>query len=373
DCLARISQTRDWKTAAFRYIDFHPSSPSLLMVLVTREDTVLLCDEKFEKKSCLKDLDQKHITCAAFRPWSQELAVGCAVGICLWKSNRRSQAYRQIRHMQGTHHLRILEEEGHTCVTSLQWNEDGTILVSASLGSQHIILWEPDYEQKMLLIPDPGSRSSISLLRFSPDFKEILCASCNSGASICQLDRSMWRSLEQVQVQGRIQTAVWTTCSSHLLFVKESSTQLYSRTKEEEVLLLKRPKPSWRIEKVANLEQVCVSGVWRHCGEPLAIAMDPLGIYLAVIFKHQSFVLLCRLAAARRGPLVTTPMKIIECDEEATTEDEVYPTCMTFAAAQGNGYENKRFLVICWNTKHVQSYVISSPDFEDAQMPLGMN
>ncbi|KAH8282690.1 hypothetical protein KR054_009143 [Drosophila jambulina] len=372
-CLARISQTRGWKTAAFRYMEFHPNSPNLLMALVTREDTVLLCDESFEKKSCLRDLEQKHITCVAFRPWSQELAVGCSVGVCLWKSNRRSQVNRQIRHMQGTHRMRLLQDEGHTCVTSLQWNEDGTILVSAALGSRHIILWEPDYQQKMHLIPDPGNKSSISLLRFSTDFKEILCASCSGGASVCQLDRSTWSSQEQVPVRGRIQTAVWTTCSSHLLFVEEGSTQLYSRSRNEEVLLLRRPKPSFRIEMVANLQVVSCSGEWKHCGEPLTIAMDPLGIYLAVIFKHQSFVLLCLLRSTRQGPPVTTPVKFIECDGDTTTEDEVYPTCMAFAAVQGNGFENKRFLVICWSTKHIQSYAIGSQSCEEAQGPQCMS
>ncbi|KAH8255399.1 hypothetical protein KR038_002435, partial [Drosophila bunnanda] len=373
DCLARISQTQDWKTAAFRYMDFHPNSPSLLMALVTTEDTVLLYNESFENKSCLKDLDQKHITCVAFRPWSQELAVGCSAGVCLWMSNRRSQLYRQIRHIQGTHHMRILEEKGHTYVTSLQWNEDGTILVSASLGSKHIILWEPDYQQKMRLIPDPASKSSISLLRFSPDFKEILCASCSNGASVCQLDRSMWRYLEQVPIKGRIQTAVWTTCSSHLLFVKEGSTRLYSRTKEEEVLLLKRPQPSWRIDMVANMQEVCCSGEWRHCGQPLTIAMDPLGNYLAVIFKHQSFVLLCLLAPARRGPPVTTPVKFIECDGDAMTDAEVYPTCMAFAAVRCNNFENKRVLVICWSTTHIQSFAINSQNAIETQGPQFMD
>ncbi|KAH8374392.1 hypothetical protein KR200_009827, partial [Drosophila serrata] len=367
--LTRISQTRDWKTAAFRYMDFHPSSPSLLMALVTSEDTVLLYNESLEKRSCLKDLDQKHITCVAFRPWSQELAVGCSAGVCLWMSNRRSQLYRQIRHMQGTHRMRILEDEDHTCVTSLQWNEDGTILVSASLGSKNIILWNPDYQQKMRLIPDPGSKSSISLLRFSPDFKEILCANCNSGASTCQLDRTMWKFQEQIPIRGRIQTAVWTTCSSHLLFAKEGSTRLYSRTKEEEALLLKDPKPSWRIEMVANLQDVSCSGEWRHCGEPLAIAMDPLGIYLAVIFKRKSFVLLCLLAIPRQGHPVTTPVKFIECDEDTMTKDEVYPTCMAFAAVESNEFEIKRVLMIGWSTKHIQSYAIS----EEAEGPQCMN
>nr|XP_017022217.1 aladin [Drosophila kikkawai] len=374
DCLARISQTRDWKTAAFRYIDCHPSSPSLLMALVTREDTVLLYDESFKKRSCLRDLEQKHITCVAFRPWSQELAVGCSAGIFLWKSNWRSQVHRQIRHMQGTHHMRMLEDEGHTCVTSVQWNEDGTILASAALGSTHIILWEPDYQQKMRLILDPGNQSSFSLLRFSADFKEILCASLNGGASICELDRCTWRVRDKVQIESRIQTAVWTTCSSHLLFVKEGSTRLYSRTRNQEALLLKRPKPSWRIEMVANLQDASCSGEWRHCGKPLAIAMDPLGIYLAVIFKHQSFVLLCLLAPARDGPPRPIPIKFIACDGDDATEDEVHPTCMAWhAVVQSNIFEKIRLLVICWSTKHIQSYAVTSKSFEEAQRPQCKN
>lgn len=371
DSLARISQTQDWTTTAFRYMDFHPSSPSLLMALVTGQDTVQLYDESFEMRSCLKDLEQRHITCVAFRPWSQELAVGCAAGVCLWKSNRRSKVYSQIRHMQGTHHMRMLQDEGHTCVTSLQWNEDGTILASAALSSAHIVLWEPDYQQKIRLIPDPTGLSSFALLRYRPDFQELLCARTNGGAIICKLTRSKW-SKEQFHLQGRIQTAVWTTCSSHLLFVKENSTRLYSRTQDEEPMKLQNPKHTWHIEMVANLQEVSCSGEWRYCGEPLAIVMDPLGIYLAVIFKHQSFVLLCLLSPARRGPPRPIPMKFIECDGEEESEDEVYPSCMGFGTPLA--YDpNTRFLVICWSSKHIQSYSITSQSFEEAQRTQYMN
>ncbi|XP_052853056.1 aladin [Drosophila gunungcola] len=363
ECLDRISETRGWKTAAIRCIAFHPSS--VLMALLTNQDKVMLHDEMNCSPTSLQSCQQKDITCATFRPWSEgcELAVGCAAGICLWQQSGRSKVDHKIRHMMGSHHMRILEDEGHTYVTSLQWNEDGTILISAALGSSHIILWEPDCRQKIRLIPSPDALSGFSLLRYSPNFQVLFCVSCETGASFCQLNRSKWKS-EQILNQSRIQTAVWTTCSSYLLFVRQGSTRVYSCTNNAEATVFLCPKPVWSIELVVDLRDVTIcSGQQRHCGEPQTFAMDPLGLYMAVIFKEQPFVLLCLLVMTRTFPLRLLPLNFIDCD----VEDQQYPTCAGFGIST-KADPQTRCLVIAWNAGHVQRRVITANCLQQAKV-----
>ncbi|KAH8352947.1 hypothetical protein KR084_007591 [Drosophila pseudotakahashii] len=362
EILERIGQTRGWKTAAIRCIEFHPKIA--LMALVNNQDVVLIYDGRSTSPTSLQPFQQKDITCAAFRPWSPgcELAVGCAVGICLWRESGRCNGNLNIRHMLGTHRMRILKDEGHNYVTSLQWNEDGTILISAALGSSHIILWEPDCQQKIRLIPAPDSLSSFALLRYSPDFQMLFCASCDAGASLCQLNRSKWKS-EQVLMQNRIQTAVWTTCSSYLLFVRAGSTRVYSCTNDGEASVFLRPKPLWNVEMLVDLQEVTSSAGELRCGgQPQTFAMDPLGIYMAIIFKESCFVLLCLLVNSRLGPLRLLPVEFIDCDCDA--DCEMYPTCIGFGISQ----PQNRCLVICWSEGHIQRYLITAKCLKEAQM-----
>ncbi|XP_017075017.2 aladin [Drosophila eugracilis] len=350
--LEGISQTRGWRTAAVRCMEFHPTTS--LMALLTNRDIVLLHDEKKNSPTRLKSIQQKDVTCAAFRPWSdfRELAVGCAAGICLWRENQRSNMKHNIRNMTGSHQLRVLQDEGHNYVTSIQWNEDGTILISAALGTSHIILWEPDCQQKITLIPAPDSLSSFSLLRYSPNFQILFCASCEAGASLCQLNRSKWMS-EQILMHNHIQAAIWTTCSTFLLFVQEGSTRIYSCTDDAEAGVFLHPKPLWSVELVADLEEVTTcSGHKRCCGQPQAFAMDPLGVYMAIIFKKQSFILLCYLVDSKLGSVRLIPIEFIECDAEG----EQYPTCIGFKVSD----LEIRWLMIAWSTGYIQRFAITA-------------
>ncbi|XP_039479294.1 aladin isoform X1 [Drosophila santomea] len=358
--LERISQARGWKTAAIRYIEFHPTTS--LMALLNNRDEVLIYDKRSECPIRLQSVKQRDTTCAAFRPWSHssELAVGCAAGICLWQDTRRLNVELNIRNMTGTHHLQVQEDAGHQYVTSMQWNEDGTILITAALGSSHIVLWEPDSQQKIRLIPNPESSSSFSLLRYSPDFQVLFCASCDAGASLCQLNRSEWRS-KQVLMQHRIQTAVWTPCGSFLLLVTDGSTRIYSCTNNGEATVFLFPKPLWRVELVMDLQEVTTcAGQQRYCGEPQTFAMDPLGIYMAIIFKAQSFVLLWLLDNSRPGAVRLLPLEFICCN----VDGDQYPTCIAFGVSSAQ----TRLLVICWNTGHIQRYAITAKCFKEAQL-----
>ncbi|XP_017042782.1 aladin [Drosophila ficusphila] len=359
--LEKISQTRDWKNATVRCIEFHPNC--VMMAVVTNKDTVLIYDEKCGSPASLQSFQQKDIACASFRPWSQgcELAVGCSMGIFLWRQTRHSNGAHNIRHMMGPHNLEILQDEGHTYVTCLQWNEDGTILLSAALGSSNIVMWEPDRREKIHLFPVFSRVSSISLLRFSPDF--LFCASCEEGGVFCLMNRSKpWKS-EEVLQQGHIQTAVWTICSKYLLFAKEGDTQVYSLTNDAEASIFLCPKLNWIQETLIDLHVVTTcSGQQRICGEPQSFAMDPLGIYMAVLFKEQSFVLLCLLVNKRQGSLKILPIEFITCDAGG----DQYPTCIGFGKSRKEDPEI-RCLMIGWNMGHLQRYFVTTESLQETK------
>ncbi|KAH8412546.1 hypothetical protein KR009_002930, partial [Drosophila setifemur] len=364
--LAQISQARGWKTAPYRYIGFHPNSPNLQIALLTKEDRVLLYDGRRAPPVLLTSCEQKDATCVAFRPWASgcELAVGCEAGICLWRANKLSVDH-QIRPMQGTHYSQMLKGEGHCYVTSLQWNEDGTILVSAALGTGDIILWEPDCHQKLRLLPGPGNQSSFSLLCFSPDFHVLFCARSDGGGSICQLDRSNW-SPHQVLPKVRLQTVAWTGGCSQLLFAQKACTFLYSCTSDQETGVFLRPEHLWGVELIADLRDVTTcSGEYRYCGEPQTIVTDPLGIYLAVIFKEQSFVLFGLLVKARGSPIRFFPLDFIDCDMAVEKDAEIYPTCMDFTRSQ-SANPKTRWLVVCWNISHIQWREFGAQSLQEA-------
>ncbi|EDV32265.2 uncharacterized protein Dana_GF15746 [Drosophila ananassae] len=370
DTLAEFNQSRGWKTAVYKGVEFHPNCPYELMALLTYHDIVVLHDERSIAPTKFSAYEQKNATCMAFRPWSHgyELAVGCAAGIFLWTSNVRSCPDFEIRDKQTRTRMQLLKDDGHVYVTSLQWNEDGTTLVSSSLGTNHIIMWDPDSRQKLRLIPHPGNGCSFFLLKYTPNFRALLCGQCDVGASLCVVGgRSNWRRF-QVLTEHKIQTAGWTCCSTYILFVDKGSTILYSCKADEEMEVFLQPEPSWTLEKVTDLKEITtIYGEKREGGEPHTIVMDPFGIYIAIIFKDQPFVLLALLISPRGSRLIFRPLEYIcyEVEEADKSDNDIFPICMGFAKPRIDE-PHIRWLVIVWSSERVQRKVLEVNTMKEA-------
>ncbi|KAH8329551.1 hypothetical protein KR074_012578, partial [Drosophila pseudoananassae] len=369
DTLAEFSLSRGWKTAVYKGLEFHPTCPYEIIALLTHADIVMLHDERSLTPTMFSAFEQKDATCMAFRPWSHgyELAVGCAAGVCLWTSNVKSCPVLEIREKQMRTCMHLLEDEGHVYVTSLQWNEDGTTLVSSSLGTSHIIMWEPESRQKLRLIPHPGNGSSFFLLKYTPNFMTLLCVQCDLGASLFVVDPSNSRRF-QVLSKNRIQTAVWTSCCSYIVFAEKGSSILYTCKADAEMEVFLVPEPSWHLEMVADLMEITTfSGQKREGGEPHTIVMDPLGIYLAIIFKEQPFVLLNLLSSNRGSRLKVQPLEFICCEGEYPdySENDTFPVCMSFAKARLDD-PDIRWLVIVWSSERVQRIVLEAKTLKEA-------
>ncbi|BFF93210.1 aladin [Drosophila madeirensis] len=319
-----------WDEACLRCIVIHPTNEQLAMV--TRQDIVHLFGNWKDPPAQLQAAEQVDLYCVAFRPSTYcELAVGCAAGIYIWQ-NVPNILWEK----------RLLSHTEHIHVTSVQWNEPGTALLSVALGSRQIIVWAPDSGHPIRMLS-----ATISFLLYSPDFQILFGACSDAGAKVYYADRRCWQ-MEQILEGRQIQTADWTACSTYLLFVQKDDTNLYSVTRYAEVGVFLKPQLVWTFELVADLHEVSVFGKVMHHGQAQAIAVDPLNVYLAVIYKRQPFVLLCKLSFVKHDKVRILPWEYIYCDDDQTLRNCVhYPTCMCFGHAKKDGL---CMLAIGWNS-----------------------
>ncbi|XP_022208155.2 aladin-like [Drosophila obscura] len=332
--LATYRQMVNWDEACIRCIAIHPTSRH--QALITSEDIVHLFVNWVDPAAQLQAPEQVDLYCVAYRPCTnRELAVGCAAGIYIWR-NVSSQLWGK----------RLLSHKAHIHVTSVQWNQPGTTLVSVAMGSRQIIVWNTDSAQTIRMLS-----ASISFLLYSPDFQLLFGASSDAGADVCYVERRCWQ-LEHILAERPIQTAAWTAGSTYLLFVQKDDTHLYSITRYADLGVFLKPQLFWTFELVADLHEIFVLGKQKHHGQAQAIAVDPLNIYLAVIYKRQPFVLLCKLSMKKHAKLRIIPWEYIHCDDEQARGQCAYATCMCFGHAKENG--RRRTLTIGWNTGYYQ-------------------
>ncbi|KRF99539.1 uncharacterized protein Dwil_GK27296 [Drosophila willistoni] len=321
-------------------------------------DTVLLLHENELTCTQFKDhANQRDITCMAFRSFTCfELAVGCAAGICLWSRNKDRYT------------LRMLTDKRHVYVTSLAWAENGLILISASLGCGNIIFWQPEMGEKMRFLL--GGRNGFSLLSYTPDPGFIFYAYSDAGASFCKYDGMKLFEGTNILSEKRIQSSTWTQCGSHLFFVEKDSCLLYACVAFPDEGVVLDPDVLWKPQVVADLDRVTCSGQHRACGHIQSIAIDPLDIYMAIIFKNQPFVLICFLALSQVLPVRILPRNYVTYNGNSTEKEQVYPTCVKFTVCQSKPV---RSLVIAWSTGQLQRLVYNAQSPEEALSRMSTN
>ncbi|XP_037079395.1 WD and tetratricopeptide repeats protein 1-like [Pollicipes pollicipes] len=113
--------------------------------------------------------------------------------------------------------LGLLKElDGHTgCVNCLEWNRDGSLLVSGSDDSQ-VILWEP-YHQKLLQTIPTGHNGNIFSVKLLPASEDRVLATCAADCQIKVLDVPFGEVTHQCSChQGRVKRLA---VSSHLPYL----------------------------------------------------------------------------------------------------------------------------------------------------------
>lgn len=108
-------------------------------------------------------------------------------------------------------------------ITSLQWNNDGTQLATASIGDRAILIWQPDngMMQPLKRLGPPGS-----LLKWSPGNEWIFASTVDRVFRIWKC-HNQWTTDRWVCNEGNVQAACWSPCGRFLVFVSTTEPILY--------------------------------------------------------------------------------------------------------------------------------------------------
>lgn len=132
---------------------------------------------------------------------------------------------------QNNNFFKFLYSTDHHPISSLEWNRNGSLLVSVSLSDPNAILWDVDTNRN---IPLKRIGNPCALVKWSPNNQRLFTSTIGSVFRVWQTNK--WTPDRWTIPSGSIQSAAWSPCSNHLLFVTTNDTILYSLCFMEEQL-----------------------------------------------------------------------------------------------------------------------------------------
>ncbi|XP_031625036.1 aladin [Contarinia nasturtii] len=332
--LSEFVQTRDWQNSPIRCIRWHPNYFKLAVASV--DDNIKIYSSDTVTITTLKHGYQKCITSLAWRPLcAGELAVGCNNGIIIWKLDTPGRHTSQYLHLTSINHHPI---------SSLEWNRNGSLLVSVSLSDPNAIIWDVDTNRN---IPLKRIGMPCAIAKWSPDNQRLFTSTAGSVFRVWQT--SKWTPERwTIPTGAAIQSAVWSPCSNHLLFITTTDTILYSLCFLEEQIyrVAAAAKQSFPIAdfKPVQFGQRTIGGL------PKSIVWDQTGRFVAVMFKTTSSISVFS-TSINRNVLSISPNFNISGDDA----DE-FPSFICFKEK----YEKHDdvVLTIGWSTGRIQYFPI---------------
>lgn len=119
----------------------------------------------------------------------------------------------------------------HHPISSLEWNRNGSLLVSVSLSDSNAILWDVDSNRN---IPLKRIGMPCALAKWSPNNQRLFTSTVGGVFRVWKTNK--WAPERWTIPSGSIQSAAWSPCSNYLLFVTTNDTVLYSLCFLEEQL-----------------------------------------------------------------------------------------------------------------------------------------
>lgn len=119
----------------------------------------------------------------------------------------------------------------HQPVSSVEWNRNGSLLVSVSMTDANAIVWDVDTNRS---IPLKRIGLPCAICLWSPNNQRLFTSTVGGVFRVWETNK--WTPERWVVPTGSIQSAAWSPCSNHLLFVTTNEPILYSLCFIEEQL-----------------------------------------------------------------------------------------------------------------------------------------
>lgn len=331
--IARYSETRDWIRSCVRYIAWHPNCFKIAVagsddIIRIYTDCRYICEVPV-----LKNALQKGITSIAWRPFSPaELAVGCQKGLCIWTMDQHIT--------RSSSQAVFLNHPNHSPITSVQWNLDGTLLATSSIGDTDVIIWDVDKSNSSTLkrVGPP-----CSILKWSPDGSCLFSATVGNVFRVWSSEKH-WEPERWTISSGNIQSACWSPCSTFLLFVTSEESTLYRLQFFEEQLFAKSNLPKQALP-IADLSKLTISNHHDVGGQPQSLAWDPNGHFLAITFKDSPCIAIFSTYISKHNLSISPSCFLSGIGAE-------YPSFICFQSK--NRKNTQSVLTIGWSSGRIQ-------------------
>ena len=346
--LEYVSETRDWKTAKIRFIASQSTGKERAL-LTSKDEALLYSDPDMRLEPVvLRSPQQRDVVCAAFRPWAGvELAVGGAGGVCLWYATKE---------------LVWLSYSNKDCIVDMQWLQSSFHLLTATLGSCRIQVWNPYVPQLLQELNMPLQGTHCWALRHQMDLTNLM-GFLETEIPLLGYRNTLRHMSKDLTEHMPLQTATWTAAGNHLLYVVKDSSKVFGSSSTLTIGPLHCSIRAWTISEVIDLEKFCCSSKEHDGGQVHSMAMDPSNVYVAFMFTRQSFVLLCLMHIPFGCTAKLRPIKLIR---SADADPTASPSCLSFGVTTYSFDHQKRSLIIAWSTGRVQTEEIIAESLDEA-------
>lgn len=235
----------------------------------------------------------------------------------------------------------------HYPVSSVEWNSNGSLLVSASLNDSDLIVWDVDYGRNT---PLKRVGHPCALIKWSPDNSKLFSSTVGGVFRVWYTDK--WTPERWSVKCGTIQSVAWSPCGLHLLFVTTEDQFIYALKFANEQLFNTAAVPKQALPVVDLASSFDDSDADRlgQMRRPQSLAWDPTGKFLAVSYKDSSVISLFRTATSSANLSLSPSGSVV-----GASADE-FPSQICFQLNKLRDHE--AVLTIGWSTGRIQYYPI---------------
>uniref|UniRef100_A0A182PN52 Aladin seven-bladed propeller domain-containing protein n=1 Tax=Anopheles epiroticus TaxID=199890 RepID=A0A182PN52_9DIPT len=336
DLVAKHSQTRNWQKSTIRCVCWHPLCFKL--AVATIDDTVRIYTRNPGVTPILRSSLQKSITCLAWRPYTGgELAIGCQSGVLIWSVDPTSQITRPLS--QAVH----LQHGRHQPVTAVSWNNNGELLVTASINDTHLLVWNVDHQR---CVPMHRVKLPCALVSYAPLGYNLIASTIGKDFYLCTVPPERVTKIGWSTANGSLQSFAWSRDEKHLLFVTTDDMKLFYMRQSG----LKSASYELAFPLV-DLDQKVTDDGLAIGGKAQSLVWCPRDRFLAISFKNTAAIAIFFTNLSGIQINIDPYCLIFGVGVE-------YPSCMCYQENYQQEYDSdaQSVLTIGWSSGRIEYY-----------------